>query len=220
MTAQTQLGPGMAGTNGANDPDLAAWVDARQRLALGRMRRLALALALILLAGALWLGFRQARLAGLPAANREALAGQSALQARLRLKELALAAYLAKVRGNCLLMDLTGRFDVAEQCRNQPSLHGLPDSSPCAALWLESLRRIWARALGPDAPPVPDRLRRDPWGSPYLLDQTEAVCGQLGAWCPKDTIGSAGPVGLANGPGVIIEAIPQHLGPSFVHEGG
>jgi hypothetical protein len=217
MTAQTPPEPVTAG---ATDPDLAAWVEARQRLALGRVRRLALALALILMAGALWLGYRQARLAGLPAATREALAGQSSLLARLRLKELSLAIYLAKVRGNCLLVDVTGRRDVTEQCINQPTLRGLPDSSPCAALWLESLRRIWARALDPDAPPIPDRLKRDPWGSPFLLNQTEAVCGQLGAWCPKDSIGSAGPVGLANGPGVVTEGVPQHLGPSLVHEGG
>jgi hypothetical protein len=199
------------------DIELAAWIAGRERAALARLRLAALAMALILFALAAWLGVRQVRIAALPTATREAVARQSVAQARLRLKELSLAAYLAKVRNNSLLADVTGQFDLTTPCNALPTLRGLPDSSSCAENWLGSLRLIWTRAFGPDAPPIPEHLLRDPWGSPYLLNQAEAVCGHYGTWCPKDTIGSAGPEGRPNAPENIIEAIPQHVGPSLVH---
>jgi len=196
--------------------ELTEWVLARERAALGRVRLTGMGLALVLCAVAGWLGIRQMRLSALPQATSQAVMAQSVAQAHLRLKSLALTAYLAKVRGNSLLMDVTGKPDVESPCVGLSDLRGLPDSSPCAALWLQSLRRIWAAAIGPAAPPIPEHLLRDPWGAPYLLNQSEESCGHFGAWCPPDAIRSAGPDGKPDTPDDITEAIPQLLGPKRV----
>ncbi|WP_243358440.1 hypothetical protein [Fundidesulfovibrio terrae] len=196
--------------------DLAAWIDSRERAALARVRLAGLCLAAALLALAAWLGFREARLAPLPGYAREAVRAEYAIEERLRLKSLSSAIYLAKVRRNSLLKDITGDFGLSAPCSKLDDMRGLAPASPCAAAWDAALARIWKAAHGPDAPPVPEALKRDRWGAPYLLDQSEASCGLFGVWCPPDVVSSAGPDGKPNTDDDIQETIPQHLGPSRI----
>lgn len=194
--------------------ECAAWTSGRQRAALARVRAAGLCLAAVLLCAAAWLGWREARLARLPGETRQAVLAEEAATARLRLKYISEAVYLAKVRRNSLLADITGTLDVESSCTHAGDLRGLPDSSPCAAKWRDALRRTWAAAFEGDGPPLPEELARDPWGSPYILNQSEASCGHYGNWCPHDVVRSAGPDGRPNTPDDIAETIPQHLGPS------
>jgi len=54
-----------------------------------------------------------------------------------------------------------------------------------------------SEAAGPAYKDLSDKVMRDPWGSPYLLDENESTSGGgLG------TIKSAGPNGISPGHGV------------------
>ena len=196
--------------------ELAGWTLTRERAALGRVRTMGMCLAAVLLALGAWLGCREAKLAPLPGYARAAVAAEEVITTRLGLKMFSLAVYTAKLRRNSLLVDITGKFDLSAPCIQMKNLHGLEDSSPCAAQWDDALTSIWKAAYGAGAPPIPAELRRDLWGSPYLLDQSEVVCGLFGEWCPHDVISSAGPDAAPNTDDDIRETTPQHLGPSRI----
>jgi len=193
--------------------DLAAWISGRERAALRGVHLLGLFLCGALLLAAGWLGWREARLPGMSSAE-VGMGDQMAAETRLRLKQLSLVIYLAKVRQDSLSMAITGRFDVDVPCLDAGTLTGLADDSACVSLWKQSLRRLWSAAFGEHAPPIPSELERDLWGAPYVLGQSEAACGHFGAWCPEDTISSVGPDGKPNTPDDIRETVPQHLGPA------
>lgn len=197
--------------------DVAAWNLRREREALWQVRRAGLAVLLILACVAGWLGWREIKKLGpLPKLTQDAQKREAASAATLTLKQLAVVAYLAKVRENALLMDVTGDLGVESPCIDAGPITGLPSDSPCAANWDKALTAIWRAAFGNAAPPIPDGLRRDSWKAPYLLNQSEWACGRFGVWCPPDAIRSAGPDGLPNTPDDTNVAVPQHLGPSRI----
>ena len=196
-----------------------SWLAARRAAARRRVTLVCAALALCLALAGGWLGWREKALSALPAASAASASEHKALQARLRLKELALAFHLAKVRRNALLPDLLGLRDIEGLCLQgggQPAsdLRGIDEASPCRARWRHAAVTLWDAAFGPDGPPLPERLLIDPWGSPILLNMSEVSCGQFGPWCPPDALRSPGPDGTPNTPDDIVEAVPQHLGPS------
>lgn len=192
------------------------WIQGREKAALRRVRLAGSAALALMLCAAAWLGWREAGLRGLPARTGEAVAAQASSETLLRLKQLAHVAYLAKVRQNALLYDLLGQRDLEGLCAGGGDLRGLPDGSPCASGWLGALGTIWTSAHGAEAPPVPGEFKRDGYGSPYLLNQSEFSCGHFGSWCPPDAVRSAGPDGRPGTPDDIQAAVPQHLGPSRI----
>lgn len=196
--------------------ELSEWIVSRERSALRRVRLVGLGFAALLLALTVWLGWREATLAPLPRYAAEAVQAENTVTTRLLLKRLSEVAYLAKVRENSLLADMTGRFDISAPCIELDSMRGLDPASPCALAWEKILTKIWKAAFGPDAPPIWAEMHRDPWGAPYLLDQSEASCGNYGPWCPHDVVSSAGPDGKASTDDDIRETIPQFLGPSRI----
>ncbi|GFK94035.1 hypothetical protein NNJEOMEG_01873 [Fundidesulfovibrio magnetotacticus] len=193
--------------------DVRAWIVERRRTALARARLAGWALLAILLVCGAWLGWREARL---PRALDAELARERTAALRTRLKMLTHAAYTAKVAQNGLLADVIGTRDVLTPCIEAGDLRGLPPDAPCRALWEASLEKVWEAAYGPHAPLIPEKLRRDPWGSPYLLNTGEILCGMVGDWCPHDDIGSPGPDGVASTPDDVIVSAPMHLGPERV----
>jgi len=193
--------------------DAVAWMEERRARAVGRARLAGVLALLALLACAGWLAWREARQ---PAALRQALAQQEAAALRTRLKILTHAIYTAKVAQNALLAEIIGRQDIITPCFEAGDLRNLPPQAPCRALWEAALPRVWGAAYGPQAPPVPDYLLRDPWGSPYLLNPAEFLCGLKGEWCPHDDVGTAGPDGRGSTPDDVIVSAPMHLGPSRI----
>jgi hypothetical protein len=196
--------------------DLAQWTASRERAARARVRLAGLCLAGALAVVAVWLGWREVRLAPLPGYVREGVRAEDVIETRLRLKELSTAIHLAKVRRGSLLKDITGDLVLSAPCMKLGDLRGVDSSSPCAVAWDDALARIWAAAYGPDAPPPPAWLARDRWGSPYLLDQSEALCGLFGPWCPHDVVSSAGPDGKPDTDDDLRETNPQFLGPALL----
>ena len=192
--------------------ELFEWISGRERTALRRVRTVGLGLAAVLVVLAVWLGWRESKLSPLPKYVGEAVQAENTTSARLGLKMLSMVAYLAKVRENSLLADMTGRHDISAPCLQLDCMRGLDASSPCAIAWENILTRIWKAAFGLEAPPIWADMLRDPWGAPELLDQSEASCGKYGEWCPQDVLSTAGPDGKANTGDDIQEPIPQHLG--------
>lgn len=197
--------------------DVAAWNRMREREALWRVRRAGLIALLLLACVAGWLGWREVKQIGpLPRATAGSLAREETARVTLRLKQLATVIYLAKVRKNALLADVTGEFGMEAPCVEAGRLSGLPEDSPCSMGWKKALDRIWLAAFGDGAPPIPLEFLRDPWSAPYLLEQSESSCGHFGTWCPPDSVRSTGPDGAPNTADDVIVAVPQHLGPSRV----
>jgi hypothetical protein len=194
--------------------DAAAWSLARERAALNRTRLAALCLCLALCVAAGWLGWREARLTALPEVTKAELAVQGVNDTRLRLKQLSLALYLAKVNRNALLSDVLGITGTEELCISQDDLRRLPADSPCSVSLRSAMETVWALSYRGDGLRPDATLLRDFWGSSMMLNLSEQSCGHYGAWCPEDTIGSAGPDGKPNTPDDIREAVPQHLGPA------
>lgn len=194
--------------------ELSAWISGRERAALRGVRLYGLCLCGALLAATAWLGWREARVAGIPAAARAEVAQEAVKDARLRLKQLSLTLYLAKVTQNALLTDIPGVTGTEDKCLGLEDLRSLPADSLCAASLRKVMQRVWALSGGEGGPKLDDASLRDPWNSPFVLNLSEQSCGKYGSWCPEDTIGSAGPDGKADTRDDIRESVPQHLGPA------
>ncbi len=162
--------------------------DRYQRRALWRARAL-LCVVVALLAGGILLSDAVAK-------KRREFAAGLALERQRRqtaadLAELADLARRAKQAARLPLPVITGRNCSRCGCEDRDLRHA-PDGDVCVRQWEASLAGL-VRAAG--APPeIQGRLARDPWGSPYLLNENEKE--QRGA-CVKDEIASAGPNGQA-----------------------
>ncbi len=116
-------------------------------------------------------------------------------------------------------------------CRNTPyrasfglspinSIRDIPVGDPCYYLWIHARDRIEIASGG-----VIDlsNFDRDPWGSPYLLDENEGELPLTHVDCGLDTLRSAGPDGQirdTNGLPLLVDDdlwidIP-YIGPSCV----
>lgn len=194
--------------------ELSAWISDRERAALRGVRLCGLCLCGALLAAAGWLGWRETSLPGLSGVTGSEVAQEAVKDARLRLKQLSLALYLAKVAQNALLADILGITGTEEKCLGLEDLRSLPADSPCAASLQSAMERVWALSSGEGGPKLDETLLRDPWGSPNMLNLSEQSCGKYGSWCPEDTIGSAGPDGKPNTSDDMRETVLPHLGPA------
>lgn len=194
--------------------ELSAWISDRERAALHGVRLFGLCLCGALLVVAGWLGWREARLAGLPEATRAEMVAQEVVDTRLRLKQLSLALYLTKVTQNTLLSDVLGITGTEEKCLGLEDLRTLPADSPCAASLQSAMERVWVLSSGKAGPKLDETILRDSWGSPNMLNLSEQSCGKYGSWCPEDTIGSAGPDGKVNTSDDMRETVLPHLGPA------
>lgn len=128
-------------------------------------------------------------------AARQAVRLEQVRSTAISLKRLGLVAYLAKVRQNDLLANITGRPNSEDLCVGLAGLAALPADSPCIANNLNALESIWRAALGEHAPPVEFSTFHDAWGAPILINEAEYLCARGNGWCPSDTLRSVGPDG-------------------------
>lgn len=191
--------------------DLDAWIDSRERAALARVRLAGLCLAGALAVAAAWLGFREARLAGLPAQTRESVLREQKANSFMRLRTISLAAYLAKIRKNSLLYDIIGQEHLALETHKGERISALPEDHPSRAISEKAVRSIWEAAYDGGGPPLSPELLRDPWGSPFIIESSERICADMPQWCPEDFIRSAGPDGVPNTPDDIVVPVPRHV---------
>ena len=122
-------------------------------------------------------------------------------EARSEMRDFMEAVQIAESMSGKVLGQITGTWssEYYGGCRSGADLKNIPESDPCYLRWVESLDRISAAAGGIDL----SGLRRDPWGSPYLLDENEFEWSWVR--CRLDRIMTAGPNGIweSSGDGLV-----------------
>jgi hypothetical protein len=71
-------------------------------------------------------------------------------------------------------------------------LRYMRNDDQCTSNWNKVLLRVYRNILGKDR--IPDRFLRDPWGSPFLLNENEGEVGLPP--CSPDIITSVGHDGI------------------------
>jgi len=110
-------------------------------------------------------------------------------RAQAELKELVRTIEIARGNTGRVLLQITGSGCSDCSCRGR-DIRNIPDSDSCYTTWVNTLNQILAAAggLGEGL----NRLTRDPWGSPWGLDENEWEGNQ----CVMDYLHSAGPDGI------------------------
>ena len=121
-------------------------------------------------------------------------------KAKAQMSKIIEVAILTQGETGKFLKDITGSpcsdcgwcppISVGVTCRNR-DLRNIPESDGCFKCWKSAITKIQA-ASGNGIELNIDKFLRDPWGSPYCLDENE------GEWNWWDTICSAGPDGVYN----------------------
>lgn len=116
-----------------------------------------------------------------------------AMYSRTQLEQKNFINIVEIVRGesNKTLRQITGSgCSLCTVCEGD--LRNIPDSHACYTRWINVLDKLQLSSGG--LVEGLDKMKRDPWGSPYLVDENE---GEFPANCPrKDTIRTAGADGV------------------------
>lgn len=94
------------------------------------------------------------------------------------------------INGNQSVMSITGNNCSDCVCRSYPDTRNIPDTDVCVTLWRSAITRV--DAATPYINGV-EPFMRDPWGSPYMLDENEAEHGPTD--CYPDYLFTVGPDG-------------------------
>ncbi|QAZ68327.1 hypothetical protein [Solidesulfovibrio carbinolicus] len=181
-------------------------VDRYEARALWRVRT-ALIVCVGLLSASLLLGDTLAKkrrdFAAMVALLHERTEAQNALDA---LADLALAA--KKTTGQPLF-EITGENCTSCGCEGR-DLRLVPQGDVCRRQWEAARERLGAAAKA--SPRSLARLARDPWGSPYLLNENEGESPDFP--CLPDAVVSAGQNGLFGDADDIVVAVPNAFCPT------
>lgn len=101
------------------------------------------------------------------------------------------AMIMAQGESGQTLRKITGSGCSDCSCRNIGSIRNIVTSSSCYSLWQNVLTKV--SDTGGGIFQSIKNINRDPWGSPYLLDENE---GEAGNCAQFDLLRSAGPDGL------------------------
>ncbi|TSC78275.1 MAG: hypothetical protein G01um101433_309 [Parcubacteria group bacterium Gr01-1014_33] len=112
-------------------------------------------------------------------------------RANAEINQFVKAATVAQGESAMRLQDITGSACSYCVCGGR-DLRNVPTTDGCYTQWVNDLNAIQAATNGTVS--GIDRMMRDPWGSPYLLDENEREYGPTD--CRFDTVASAGPDGF------------------------
>ncbi len=115
-------------------------------------------------------------------------------KAKAELRELVRTIEIARGETGKVLKDITGSGCSVCACTNKDA-RNIPESDSCYTRWITSLTNIINAAGGLGA--GLEKLKRDPWGSPYAIDENELEFASNP--CRKDWVGSMGPDGQWGG---------------------
>ena len=107
------------------------------------------------------------------------------------LNQFVQAAIIAQGERGNRLQNITGSGCSDCVCRGRDD-RNIPITDACYTQWINALTRI-QQATGGIVLGL-DRMTRDPWGSPYTLDENEREASSLD--CRFDTVRSNGPNGV------------------------
>lgn len=112
-------------------------------------------------------------------------------KAQSELDQFIKTAAIAQGESGKRLQDITGSGCSDCVCRGR-NIKNIPESDSCYIQWVNALTAI-QNATGGTVSGI-NRMTRDPWGSPYGLDENERESGPTD--CRMDTVHSAGPDGV------------------------
>ena len=112
-------------------------------------------------------------------------------RAQAELNQFIKTAIIAQGESAKRLQDITGSGCSRCVCGSR-DLRNIPTSDSCYINWVNALTAIQNATDGTVS--GIDRMTRDPWGSPYGLDENEREFGSTD--CRLDTVYSAGPDGI------------------------
>ena len=112
-------------------------------------------------------------------------------KAQAELYQLIEAMVIAQGESGKRLQDITGSACSDCVCRGR-DIRNIPTSDSCYTQWVNTLTTIQAATAGTVSGLV--RMTRDPWGSPYGLDENEREGGATD--CRLDAVRSAGLDGI------------------------
>ena len=127
----------------------------------------------------------------LAALNSARQKGQYAA-AKAQMQEIVKASAIAQGESGKELRQITGSSCSRCSCPTGTDLRNISNSSGCYTRWVTSLNAIQA-ATGGVVNGI-NKAIRDPWGSPYLLDENEGE--QPANPCIPDELFTAGPDGI------------------------
>jgi len=113
---------------------------------------------------------------------------------KTNMSDMAGMAHGAKKSTGKTLGQITGSECSICACRGNSNLKDLSDTDPCVKSWYSAIGNIYRIVKRKSS--VPEEFLRDPWGSPYALDENEGEFGVND--CRNDQIRSAGPDGVLN----------------------
>lgn len=127
--------------------------------------------------------------------------------AQNQLRQLAQAMIIAQGEtGRTLLqVTLSGCSDCP--CRNVGDMKNVATTHACYTGWTSALARV--QANNSIAGPALGSFLRDPWGSPWMVDENEGESPVI--LCRQDTIRTVGPDGLYNTSDDYIVYLPNTL---------
>lgn len=112
--------------------------------------------------------------------------------AQQELRQLGSAVVYAQVETGDTLRTITGSGCSTCQCASGTDLQNIAESSSCYQRWEDSLNNIITAGEGLAS--GLEQATRDPWGSPYLLDENEGE--RADNFCRQDHIRTAGEDGI------------------------
>ena len=113
--------------------------------------------------------------------------------AQTEMNEFVKIAIIAQGESGKTLLEITGSGCSDCVCRGR-DIRNIPTSDSCYTQWLSALTAIQNATAGTVL--GIDNMLRDPWGSPYTLDENEREGTPPPPDCRLDTIRSAGPDGI------------------------
>lgn len=122
------------------------------------------------------------------------------------LTQFVRASIVAQDESNNRLQDMTGKARTEQSCLGR-DIRNIPATDQCYVDWVGALGAVQTNSGG--TVQNLDKMTRDPWGSPYGLDENERELGP--ADCRFDTIRSAGPDGTFYTTDDTAYTIPPHL---------
>ena len=125
--------------------------------------------------------------------------------ARQEMASFTKAVVIAQGEADKQLRLITGAGCSRCQCTAGTDLRGV--GGTCYAAWVNVLTKVQAATGG-----IVQNLNmfRDPWGSPYLLDENEGE--QVGNPCVADQLTTYGPDGMSGGGDDITMNLPYYRG--------
>ena len=128
--------------------------------------------------------------------------------AKAEMSQIVKDMILAQGEAHKTLMQITGSgCSDCGGCRTGSSLQNVPTSNVCYASWLNDVTKIQAATNGYVANLT--SVLRDPWGSPFMLDENEGE--SAGSPCAPDSFRTAGADGIWGTSDDYVVAIPFSL---------